>query len=172
MSAQISSSEIAPATLTRNRTSSKTCSVRNTPNNTPKHLYRHNPMRHHPLLIAAVLFSTAQFVASWGADTHPTIGYLAERFLLNDTVLDSVVWCGVDDRSLRFKRFSRMNLSFMDRWVARQIGLTDKVAMTPIVDGTLLMRMIGTALPLCPLTLLYPFHRVAANKEAHRSIVP
>jgi hypothetical protein len=50
-------------------------------------------MRHQLLIIATTLFSTAQFVASWGADTHPTIGYLAERFLLNESVWISVLLC-------------------------------------------------------------------------------
>jgi hypothetical protein len=37
-------------------------------------------------LTLAALFGAAQLVAGWGADTHPTIGYLAERFLRNETV--------------------------------------------------------------------------------------
>jgi hypothetical protein len=32
------------------------------------------------------LLNLAQFAQAWGADTHPTIGYLAERFLLDETV--------------------------------------------------------------------------------------
>lgn len=123
-------------------------------------------MRHQPLIIAAALLSTAQFVASWGADTHPTIGYLAERFLLNDTVLVSLMR-GVDSRYLRLKRFSQMNLSFTDPWVVRQIGLTDKVAITQIVDGTSLTQMISNCSPsiFCPslALLLYPVQRVKAD---------
>ena len=37
--------------------------------------------------ILSTLFGLAQLVQGWGADTHPTIGYLAERFLLDATVL-------------------------------------------------------------------------------------
>ena len=37
-------------------------------------------------IIVTALLNLAQFVQAWGADTHPTIGYLAERFLLNETV--------------------------------------------------------------------------------------
>jgi hypothetical protein len=36
--------------------------------------------------ILSSFFGLAQFVQAWGADTHPTIGYLAERFLLDGTV--------------------------------------------------------------------------------------
>ena len=39
------------------------------------------------LPIIATSLGLSQYVAAWGADTHPTIGYLAERFLLKDTVL-------------------------------------------------------------------------------------
>lgn len=42
-------------------------------------------MRLLPIITASL--GLAQYVAAWGADTHPTIGYLAERFLLKDTVL-------------------------------------------------------------------------------------
>ena len=31
------------------------------------------------------------FVVGWGADTHPTIGYLAERFLLDEAVSVALV---------------------------------------------------------------------------------
>jgi hypothetical protein len=39
------------------------------------------------VFILASLLGWTQFVSGWGADTHPTIGYLAERFLLDATVL-------------------------------------------------------------------------------------
>ena len=38
------------------------------------------------LFSIASLFYLVQFVAGWGADVHPTIGYLAERYLLDQTV--------------------------------------------------------------------------------------
>ena len=40
-------------------------------------------------IIITALLNLAQFAQAWGADTHPTIGYLAERFLLNETVPSS-----------------------------------------------------------------------------------
>jgi hypothetical protein len=37
--------------------------------------------------LAIITFAALpQFVDGWGKDTHETIGYLAERFLLNETV--------------------------------------------------------------------------------------
>ena len=39
------------------------------------------------IYVSTALFSLAQFVAGWGADVHPTIGYLAERYLLSETVV-------------------------------------------------------------------------------------
>jgi hypothetical protein len=38
------------------------------------------------LLIICNLLGWTKTVHSWGADVHPTIGYLAERYLLDDTV--------------------------------------------------------------------------------------
>lgn len=129
-------------------------------------------MRHQLLIIATTLFSTVQFVASWGADTHPTIGYLAERFLLNESVWISVLHC-VDTSFLLLKRFSRMNLNFMDRWAAQQIGLTDKVATTQIVDGTSSTQMISNALPFSFVLPWRVFHsELETDMEVHRSIVP
>jgi len=87
-------SQFPPAKHVRSNNSHfPTCPKRNGPHNA---LLRHS---HHlvptavlptmflkPLVVVAAFVSSAQFVVSWGADTHPTIGYLAERFLLNETV--------------------------------------------------------------------------------------
>jgi len=50
---------------------------------------------HIPLILTTFL-SLTRFVVGWGADTHPTIGYLAENFLLDETVLFPLNGCGVD----------------------------------------------------------------------------
>jgi hypothetical protein len=76
------------------------------------------------LILTTTLLSLAKFSAGWGADTHPTIGYLAERYFLSDTV--TAMSSHINIRKIALLRFSQMKHNSMDPLAVPQIGLTER----------------------------------------------
>jgi hypothetical protein len=76
------------------------------------------------LILTTTLLSLAKFAAGWGADTHPTIGYLAERYFLSETV--TALSFHINIRKIALLRFSQMKHNSMDPLAVPQIGLIER----------------------------------------------
>jgi hypothetical protein len=97
-------------------------------------------------LAIIVILASPQLVAGWGADTHPTIGYLAESFLLDPTVPTALCATQLtENRRNVLQPFLKENLNFTDLLAVPQIGLIAR-GIVQLKDGILLTLKMSCSL--------------------------